>query len=431
MSTLAAGYSIDNVYRMGALLAVDRFLLACMLGAALIGSSAYSQELTAGSTFADDVRFLRQYTTIVVLSDQGGKGHLAVAPAWQGRVMTSSAEGVDGQSFGWINRKLIASGKVLPHFNPLGGEDRVWLGPEGGQFSIYFAPHAPFDLAHWFVPSAFDTKSFRILDESVPDHLSFESDFELRNYSGTAFKVRLQRTVRVLEPMAAWQALSMAPPEHVALVAYESRNSLTNAGTVPWRKETGLLSIWVLGMFNPSAATTIVIPIRGGPETALGRIVTTDYFGAVPADRLHVTDSAIFLRADGKYRSKIGISPQRSLAKLGSYDAHHHVLTIVQFDQPRGVTDYVNSLWHIQNAPYSGDVANAYNDGPPAPGVAPMGPFFELETSSPAIALAAGQSVSHAHRTIHLIGPADELDRISRAVLGVSLLDMQSAFGSK
>jgi hypothetical protein len=104
------------------------------------------------------------------------------------------------------------------------------------------------------------------------------------------------------------------------------------------------------------------------------------------------------------------------------------VLTIVQFDQPREITDYVNSLWHIQTDPYGGDVANAYNDGPPAPGAAPLGPFFELESSSPAVALAAGQSVSHTHRTIHLMGPPDELDRVSRSVLGVSLLEVESAF---
>lgn len=382
----------------------------------------------ADPTFADDIRFLRQYTTIVVLSDRAGTGQVAVAPAWQGRVMTSSARGVDGHSFGWINRELIASGKVLPHFNPLGGEDRLWLGPEGGQFSIYFAPHAPFDLAHWFVPAPFDTKPFNSTDTAARDHVSFASDFELRNYSGTVFTVRLHRTIRVLEPDLAWQDLSLPPTNHVAIVAYESHNSLTNAGATDWHRETGLLSLWILGQFTPSPATTIVIPIRDGPESALGKPATTDYFGVIPADRLKVTDRAIFLRGDGKYRSKIGINPRRSLARLGSYDARDHVLTIVQFDQPRDATDYVNSLWHIQTDPYGGDAANAYNDGPPAPGVAPLGPFVELESSSPAAALPAGQSVSHVHRTIHLMGPPDELDRVSRAVLGVSLLEVESAF---
>ena len=56
--------------------------------------------------------------------------------------MTSTAGGDAGQSFGWINRELIASGKMQPHMNVFGGEDRFWMGPEGGQFSIFFAKGA-------------------------------------------------------------------------------------------------------------------------------------------------------------------------------------------------------------------------------------------------------------------------------------------------
>ena len=103
------------------------------------------------------------------------------------------------------------------------------------------------------------------------------------------------------------------------------------------------------------------------------------------------------------------------------------MLTIVQFNQPAGVTDYVNSLWKLQDNPYGGDAANSYNDGPPTPGAKPMGPFFELESSSPAAALAPGKSLSHVHRTIHLSGPESALDAVARATLGVSLADIKSA----
>ena len=67
--------------------------------------------------------------------------------------------------------------------------------------------------------------------------------------------------------------------------------------------------------------------------------------------------------ADGRYRSKIGINPKRSKAILGSYDGDNKVLTIVQFTQPADVTDYVNSLWKLQDNPFGGDAANSYNDG--------------------------------------------------------------------
>ena len=136
----------------------------------------------------------------------------------------------------------------------------------------------------------------------------------------------------------------------------------------------------------------------------------------------------LFFSGDGRFRSKIGINPRRSLGKLGSYDAEHHVLTLVQFTQPPGVNDYVNSLWKLQDNPYGGDAANSYNDGPAAPGGKPLGPFYELESSSPAAALIPGQSLKHVHRTLHLTGAEKKLDIVARAVLGVPLKDVQAAF---
>jgi hypothetical protein len=52
----------------------------------------------------------------------------------------------------WVNRALIASGKIAQHMNAVGGEDRIWLGPEGGQFSIFFAPGVPYhdDVANTY-----------------------------------------------------------------------------------------------------------------------------------------------------------------------------------------------------------------------------------------------------------------------------------------
>ncbi|MBE3070263.1 MAG: hypothetical protein IMZ66_08510, partial [Planctomycetes bacterium] len=112
---------------------------------------------------------------------------------------------------------------------------------------------------------------------------------------------------------------------------------------------------------------------------------------------------------------------------LGSYDAAGKVLTLAQFTFDPKRTDYVNSQWKLQDAPFAGDVANSYNDGPPAPGAKPMGPFYELESSSPAAALEPGKSLEHVHRTIHLSGPEKALDAVARAALGVSLREIETA----
>ncbi len=377
--------------------------------------------------FKQDLELLEKYTDVLVLSDESGSAQVAVVPAYQGRVMTSTADGPEGLSFGWVNRELIASGKIQPHINVYGGEDRFWMGPEGGQFAIFFPKDAPFDLEHWQTPALIDTEPFELVSKSR-DRATFRRLANLTNQSGTQFNIQIDRTVRLLSTKEAEKALGIDLPQSVKMVVYESDNKLTNKGNKRWRKRTGLLSIWILGMFNPSPETTVVIPFKPGPEDKLGPRVNDAYFGKVPADRLIVKDDVLFFSGDGKYRSKIGLSPQRAKPVLGSFDATNNVLTLVQYNKPRDATDYVNSMWELQEEPFAGDVVNSYNDGPAEPGKKPLGPFYELETSSPAASLKPSESISHIHRTFHFQGSEKDLDTIARATLDMGLEDIKNAF---
>src|SRR4051794_17335902 len=56
--------------------------------------------------FADDLAFLKQHTSVVLLTGPGG-AQVAVSPAYQGRVMTSTTGGANAQSFGWLGRAAI------------------------------------------------------------------------------------------------------------------------------------------------------------------------------------------------------------------------------------------------------------------------------------------------------------------------------------
>ena len=402
-------------------------LLIVLFCVAILAGCMDQQKKTAKNTFGDDLEFLKKHTDVVVLSDAAGDGQVAVLPKMQGRVMTSTAAGTNGLSFGWINRELVASGEFVEHINVFGGEDRFWIGPEGGQFSVFFKNGVPFDLEHWFTPAPIDTEPFELVSKSK-SRAVLKKDMQLENYSRTVFNLRVDREVRILDKGEAVTVLGITPAEKVKMVAFESTNKVTNTGEKAWEKETGLLSIWILGMFNPSPATTITIPFRAGPEDRLGVPVNDAYFGKVPADRLVVKDGVLFFSGDGQYRSKIGLSPQRAKPVLGSYDAVNQVLTIVQYTKPRGAIDYVNSMWELQDQPYKGDVVNSYNDGPPEPGAKPLGPFYELETSSPAAALKPGKTISHVHRTFHLQGSEADLNQIARATLGVTIVEIKSAF---
>jgi hypothetical protein len=413
-----------NAKSIGAACVVTLCLAACSKPADTPnGGSTAVQTEPASGPFGEDLAFLQQHTDAILLSDEANRAQVIVVPEYQGRVMTSTTSGPAGPSFGWINRELIASGETLAHMNPYGGEDRFWLGPEGGQFALYFKAGDPFEFEYWQTPALIDTEPFG-LKRQTRDTATFEKDATLTNYSGTEFTFRIERAVNLLGPVRAAEVLGAGDLSAVDMVAYETVNTLTNTGQSAWTKETGLLSIWILGMFNPSPETTVVIPIVGGDDAALGPKVNDTYFGKVPEDRLRVTDDVLFFRGDGEYRSKIGVSPRRAKPVAGSYDAGGRALTIVQYNQPRGATDYVNSMWEVQDAPYAGDAINSYNDGPPEPGAKPMGPFYELETSSPAAALAPGESILHIHRTFHFQGDEPALNRVSNAVLGVSLVEI-------
>ena len=387
--------------------------------------------------FDSDVAFLRQHTDLVLLADSSG-AQVAVAPAYQGRVLTSTtgppARVLEDEraspSFGWIGRAAITAGTRQSHMNVFGGEDRFWLGPEGGQFALYFKPGDPFDLDHWQVPEAIDWGAWEIADRS-PGAVRVTKRMTIVNYSGSRLEIAVDRVVRLLPAAEIADHIGETPGANIRTVAFESSNTVENAGEARWQPESGLVSIWILGMFNPSPETTIAIPYAPGPASTLGPIVNDTYFGKVPNDRLVLKDSVVLFRGDGQYRSKIGLSPSRALSLAGSYDASARALTLVQYTRPAGASRYVNSMWEIQREPYKGDVINSYNDGPPAPGKPPLGPFYELETSSPALDLAPGQRYTHVHRTFHFVGAEADLDRLARRTLRIGVAELTNAFGEK
>ena len=369
-------------------------------------------------TFGYDLDFLRHYLKDIIVLGDSTSAQIIIAPAYQGRVMTSTADGHIGTGFGWINHELIASGKTTEHMSAFGGEERFWLGPEGGQFSIYFKKGVDFKFENWFVPKEIDTEPFDLVS-STKTEARFQKEMHLENYSGNKFDLTVNRTIRLLDKPAINLLLGIAVPGNVQSVAFESDNSITNKGTTAWDKTSGMLSIWILSMFTASEQTTVAVPYKQGDSAMLGKIVTDDYFGKVPATRLKVDSGLMLFKADANHRSKIGVAPKRALPFVTSYDAINNVLTIAQFTLPPGVTDYVNSLWKMQDNPFAGDAVNSYNDGP-IDGKQ-MGKFYEIESSSPAAALAPGASMHHIHRTIHLKGSKEDLDKISMKLLGVEV----------
>lgn len=382
---------------------------------------------TIPGTYGFDVAFMKAHKMdFVELRDEAGKACLLISPALQGRVMTSSANGEAGKSFGWINYKHISSGKVSEQFNPYGGEERFWLGPEGGPFSIYFPKGKDQSFENWIVPKEIDTVPFDIRSQA-PTAVSFAKDFELTNASGTKLEIGVERTVKLLSKIDVEQALAAQLGDSLGFVAYESENILTNRGQSAWNEKNGFLSIWLLCMFNPSEKGVVFVPHKQGSETEMGKVVTDDYFGKVPADRLIQKDGMLFFKVDGKFRSKIGISPQRALPFCGSYDPDNKVLTLLWCSLPEKPMKYVNSKWGKQDDPLSGDAINSYNDGPVADGSI-MGPFYEIESSSPAALLSSGEKITHRQRIFHISGSESQLSQLTQKLFGIPVTAVAQAF---
>jgi len=385
-------------------------LIFCLLQACQNTPTAKETTEKEG-TFAYDYTQLKAHTPLILLED--GERKVLLAEAYQGRVMTSTAAGMEGASYGWINHDLISKGEYQPHMNAFGGEERFWLGPEGGQFGLYFKKGDPFDFPHWQTPGAIDTMIYPAVEKNQ-SQARFVKSFSIENYAGTRFDLKVERQIRLLSEKEASDLLQI-PLNGVNWVAYESDNKVSNTGQEDWDKSKGVLSIWLLGMLKASPNQVVMLPYKAGGRTQ----VNDAYFGKIAADRLIKKDSVLFFKGDAKSRGKIGIPPAIVKPLAGSYDAEKGALTIVRFSYA-GDTTYVNSMWEIQRYPYRGDVVNTYNDGPNDKGEQ-MGAFYELETSSPALVLKKGGTYRHVQQTFHFEGKASDLNVISKHVLGVEL----------
>lgn len=376
-------------------------------------------------TYAYDAQFLTKHgIAYKELVSADGQSKVMIIPAWQGRVMTTSAQGDEGDSYGWINYRFIEAGKPSPQFQPVGGEERFWLGPEGGPFSLYFEPGKEQVYDNWIVPPVIDTEAYDITAESSQS-ISFVKDTQVKNASGNTFNLRINRTVQLLDAQQVQRDFNITLSPDMKLVAYQSDNRITNTGESAWTKETGLISIWMLSHFNPTPTTTVFIPYN---QEAEGRIVNDEYFGKIPAERLVAEDGILYFKIDGKYRSKLGLPAGRATGICGSYDSSKGLLTILQCQQPEDSSaPYVNGQWGPQDDPFNGDVINAYNDGPLQDGSI-MGPFYEIETSSPGAMLAPGASLTHIQKVIHIQGSEEGLATIVKQVFGADLNTIKTKF---
>jgi hypothetical protein len=375
-------------------------------------------------SFGYDLDFLKQHDSVVILETDGGLAKVIVSPKYQAKVFTSTAAGDDGSSFGWVNYKAFTA-SVDQHMNAYGGENRLWLGPEGGRFSLYFKPKSEMVFENWKTPAPIDTEAWMVTNQDK-EAVAMQKEMKLTNYQGTTMHLLVDRRVRILDRQQIPAKLGIVVDSTVKMVGYETENVLTNRGTAEWTESTGMPCMWLLDMFKPSPSTVIIIPFKKSAGQPFNKVATTHYFGEIAADRILHTNETLFFKADGRSRGKLGIVPGKAKPVAGSYDAQSKILTITMFDVD-ATAKYLNQEWNINKPTFSGDAVNAYNDGPLADGTQ-MGPFYEIESVSPAAFLKPSQQLSHHHAVFHFTGNEQALNSIAQKVLGINIADIKNAF---
>jgi hypothetical protein len=399
------------------------FLFFCLFADSQTKTEKIMQQEFKEGTFGYDLAFLKKFDDVIILKSGEG-AQVVVSPKYQAKVITSTATGNAGLSFGWVNYKAF-NAAADPHMNAYGGENRLWLGPEGGKFSLFFKQASGMVFENWKTPAPFDTESWTV-KSTGSDVVTLQKDMLLRNYQGTELSLSVDRTIKVLNRDVINKIAGVAAGEGVRSVAYETINVVTNKGSNEWTESSGMPCVWLLDMFKPSPQTVIVVPYKNEGGVPLEQVATTNYFGEISPARLKHSNNILYFKADGKSRGKLGVLPGSAKPVAGSYDIQNKILTVIVFDVDP-TAKYLNQEWNTTREAFSGDAINAYNDGPLEDG-SQMGPFYELESVSPAAFLRPGQSLIHKHAVYHFTGSESELDRIAGRMLGVKISDIKKAF---
>lgn len=349
-------------------------------------------------TMQEVIDGLKPRTEYMVFGRENGPSML-ITPALGARVTAASVNGLQGRNLLWANPEIFA--------------DKFWKDGPGwnaGGFRSWIAPEDAFYLDeknNWFVPPAMDPGNYKLIN-STSVMATFANEFALSNRQGQEYKCRLTREIHLLESYQ-WQQLSSIP-EGIEYVGIRVIHSLENMGTQIIGDKIPYVGLWSLLMVEPSGTMIIPLTKPGGKGEAY-----RDYFNPLPPERISVSEKAITVKIDGKYRSKIGISPEyagTAIAFLAEDAIGKGRLYIKQFMvDPNGV--YLDHPWGQPSE--FGDVIEMYNDD------GKMGGFAELECHGPSQKLKPGDKESHDVYLHILTGPVEVLKKTASAILELDL----------
>ncbi len=175
---------------------------------------------------------------VVVLQSSQDSSRVVVTGDYQARVMTSTAGGNAGKSFGWrsttTSSHRASSALISMHSAAKNGSG--WA-RKADNILFFFPPGKPFDFDNWQTPGLIDTAHYAVNTQSAGE-VTYHYAGTVQNYSGTTFKLGITSTIRLLNNAAVASRINNTLPEGIKSVAYETENVLTNTGDSGGRKRT-------------------------------------------------------------------------------------------------------------------------------------------------------------------------------------------------
>lgn len=346
------------------------------------------------------LKSLKDNVDIIDLSTNNGESRILISPQHQGKILISSYCGLNGIYNGWVN--TVALEDVEASLDKIGGEERLWLCPLGSQFSFYYQQIRPISDGNWKVPEVITNESYNV--ESInEDYVDLSKTMQLTNFIGRTFKFKIDRRISLFHKNDIEENLNIMLNDPSKFVAFETSNSLTNLDSIPWKKQTGLVGLWSAGMYQGTDDSVVIIPLKNNGQKS--DVLT--YLAPIDNTRFIVKNNTVLFKADGKYRSKIGIPPEIAPDIYGCYSETKNRLTIVQYKKHQD-TLYSNSYVRTQDEPYRGEAIPIYNNSEN---------FYELESNAPLKELKPNEKTTHWHRVYHFSDSINTLNNISKKLL--------------
>ena len=325
--------------------------------------------------YHDALNYLAGKTSVIELFDQLG-GRVAVCPEWNGRILTSTCEGLKGESFGCINVQAIDTGL----FESYGGEDHWTFSPAVHSFAVE------------------TLKEHKVvLQRTLPttDAHGVSGEFHL---SRSIFLLN-RRNIETLFGDAVADSLERAD---VSAVSFRTENTVKS-------QEPARVAGRLRGMFNASPNTAIILTTPPEDFDTGRSSVMIDYLGGAPHSRIRYLPQTMLIRGDGRRQCQITLPFPDAPPLIGAIEIRFGTLTLWTYDLPN-VSD--------------NDLVRIYNSGRPHTAALDWATHYEINCFSAAQELLPDQSLTYCQSTLHLNAGNDVLDDLVRQIFDVSLEDI-------